>query len=291
MNNTGRTLGYTSRRLGYARVSTTHQNYDAQVAALEKAGCTYVFKEKESAKNENRYEYQRLLEEVKPGDTIVVNSLDRFVRSTRDLLNTLEKLEQKGVILKSLKEGESVIDTSTSTGKFMLTVLGAVAEMERSLLLERQKNGIAKAKALGKYKGSEAIPTPDNFEEIFNLCYLEENLNKKISAVVAMDRLKLKKSTFYKKVGEHLEKNPHLKDHPNLSSFNKNENKNILEELARQEKENREMREQLEQLKTSQTSTPIEPPSQPYSQQLPPGMPAMGKAPTMTNNESGVKGF
>ena len=188
-----------SRLLGYARVSTNDQNVDTQREILKEAGCEFIYSEIISGKDTDRTELQYLLSEIKEGDIVVITSLDRLARSVRDLLNLVETFDEKGVKLKSLKKGEDVIDPSTSTGKFMMTVLVAVADLERELIRERQLAGIAKAKAEGKYKGRALIETPDNFREVYERCYkLKDGDPNKITAAKAMEILKLKKSTFYR---------------------------------------------------------------------------------------------
>ena len=107
-----------------------------------------------SGKNTNRPELQKMMEYVRRGDTVIVESISRFARNTRDLLELVEKLSAKGVEFVSKKEA---IDTTTPTGKFMLTVFGAVAELEREYTLQRQREGIAIAKANGIYKGRKPI--------------------------------------------------------------------------------------------------------------------------------------
>lgn len=138
-------------RIGYARTSTMNQQagFEAQLRDLEAAGCEEVFKEQVSAVGE-RAELEAALKHVRRGDTLVVTKLDRLARSTRHLGEIVETLKDKGVDLVILTLG---VDTSTPTGKLILDLLGSVAEFERSMMLERQREGIAKAKAEGKYKG------------------------------------------------------------------------------------------------------------------------------------------
>ena len=136
--------------VGYIRVSTAEQNTVRQEVLMESLGVEILFIDKASGKNAERPELIRMMEFVRQGDTIVVESISRFARNTRDLLELVERLTAKGVEFVSKKES---IDTSSPTGKFMLTVFGAVAELERAYILERQKEGIAVAKAKGIYKG------------------------------------------------------------------------------------------------------------------------------------------
>jgi DNA invertase Pin-like site-specific DNA recombinase len=141
-------------RIAYVRVSTAEQNEQRQIEAMEKYAIEKWFTEKVSAKDTNRPKLRELLDFVREGDTIHVHDLSRLARSTRDLLDIVETLNKKGVHLVSNKES---IDTSTPTGKLMLTMIGAINEFERVNLLERQKEGIAIAKREGKYRGGKAI--------------------------------------------------------------------------------------------------------------------------------------
>ncbi len=137
--------------LGYARVSSDNQNHDTQVERLKAAGCSVVRAEKVSGKSrDGRDELATVLDFLQPGDTLCVVRLDRLGRSTRDVLNLVHELDQKGASLRVL---EPEIDTSGPMGKVILTVLGMVAEMELGFLKERQKIGIERAKKAGAYKG------------------------------------------------------------------------------------------------------------------------------------------
>lgn len=139
--------------IGYARTSTFDQKagIDAQIRDLKAAGCDKLFQEQVSSVDVvNREQLALALEFAREGDTLVVTKLDRLARSVAHLMTILEVLRSKGVALRIMSLG---IDTSTPTGKLMLTMLGGVAEFEREVMLERQREGIAKAKAEGKYKG------------------------------------------------------------------------------------------------------------------------------------------
>ncbi|TLX11756.1 recombinase family protein [Rhizobium sp. MHM7A] len=142
----------TAVMIGYARTSTTDQKagLEVQLRDLETAGCTKIFKEQLSSVATERPELERALDFVREGDVMVVTKLDRLARSVADLIAITEKLRRKGVELRILALN---LDTSTPTGKLMLNLLGSIAEFERELMLERQREGIAKAKAEGKYKG------------------------------------------------------------------------------------------------------------------------------------------
>ena len=137
--------------IGYARVSSNDQDTSIQAAALRKAGCAVVRVEKASGKSrEGRDELASILEFIRPGDVLVVTKLDRLGRNTRDALNLVHELDERGACLRVL---EPAIDTCGPMGRIVLTVLGMVAEMELSFLKDRQRAGIEAAKAKGVYKG------------------------------------------------------------------------------------------------------------------------------------------
>lgn len=138
--------------IGYARTSTTDQKagLEAQLRDLAAAGCAKIFREELSSVATKRPELERALDYVREGDTLIVTKLDRLARSVADLVAITGTLRAKDVTLRILAMN---LDTATSTGKLMLNLLGSIAEFERELMLERQREGIAKAKAEGKYKG------------------------------------------------------------------------------------------------------------------------------------------
>ena len=137
--------------VGYMRVSTTDQTagYEAQERDLSAAGCTKVFGERISSVA-HRAALGAALDYIREGDVLVVTRLDCLARSMRDLLSIVDQIDEKGASLRILAMN---LDTSTSTGRLMLNVLGSVAEFERDVMLDRQREGIAKAKTEGKYKG------------------------------------------------------------------------------------------------------------------------------------------
>ena len=145
---------------GYIRVSTEEQNTSRQEATLKGYDVEKVYVDKTSGKNTNRPKLKELLEFVRHGDTVVISDFSRLARNTTDLLSLVETLESKGVKLISSKES---IDTATPTGKLMLTMVGAISTFERECLLERQREGIAIAKAKGVYKGRQKT-RPENFD-------------------------------------------------------------------------------------------------------------------------------
>lgn len=160
--------------IGYVRVSTVDQNEARQVEALKKYGIEKWYSEKVSGKDLNRPKLQEMLDFVREGDTIYIHDFSRISRSVKDLLSLIDLLEAKKVHLVSLKEN---LDTSTPGGRLMLTMIGAINEFERANLLERQAEGIAIAKAKGKYKGRKAIEINEAFIEGYNK-YLARQLSK-----------------------------------------------------------------------------------------------------------------
>lgn len=152
--------------IGYARTSTVEQiaGLEAQLRELKSAKCTKIFHEQVSSVA-TRMQLEAALEFARDGDVIVVTKLDRLARSVADLMAIIQALEQKAVGLRILNLG---MDTQTPTGKLMLTVLGGIAQFEREMMLERQKEGVAKAKAAGKYKGRKPLAT-DIREEVVSL--------------------------------------------------------------------------------------------------------------------------
>ena len=177
-------------KIGYIRVSTQEQNTIRQEVLMESLGVDEVYIDRTSGKNTNRPELQRMMDYVRRGDTVIVESISRFARNTCDLLDLVERLTAKGVEFVSKKEA---IDTTTPTGKFMLTIFGAVAELEREYILQRQREGIAIAKEQGKYTGRKAKQPPD-FERV-----VAQWRKGEITAAEAMRTLKMSKTTFYRK--------------------------------------------------------------------------------------------
>ena len=142
----------TGTLVGYARTSTIEQEagLEVQVAELQSLGCTKVFAEHVSSVDDQRPELRAALEWCREGDTFIVTRPDRLARSVTDLLRIVEDLRARKIAIRILSLG---VDTGTATGTLILQVLGAVGEFERAIMLERQRAGIAKAKAEGKYRG------------------------------------------------------------------------------------------------------------------------------------------
>jgi len=183
--------------IAYVRVSTIEQNEARQIEGLKKYNIDKWFTEKVSAKNTNRPELKKIIEFAREGDTIYIHSLDRLARSTKDLLDIVEQLKTKGINLVSSKES---IDTSTATGKLMLTMIGAINTFERENMLERQREGIAIAVKEGKFKGRKEIEYPSNWIEVYN-----KYKTRDLTGTKAMELLDLKRNTFYKLVKKYEE--------------------------------------------------------------------------------------
>lgn len=178
-------------KVGYIRISTTDQNTARQEVLMRELSVEQVYIDRMSGKNTDRPELKRMMSFVRSGDTVIVESISRFARNTRDLLDLVEQLTEKQVEFVSKKEA---IDTTTPSGKFMLTIFGAVAELEREYILQRQREGIAVAKAAGIYKGRKPIKHPE-FDGV-----VRQWREGRITAAEAMRRLDMKPSTFYRKV-------------------------------------------------------------------------------------------
>jgi len=163
---------------------------------MKELGVEKIYIEKASGKNADRPQLKAMMEFVREGDVLIVESISRFARSTRDLLNLVDELAKKNVQFVSQKEA---IDTSTPQGKFMLTIFGAMAELEREQTLQRQKEGIAAAKEAGKYTGRKPIEIePELLKEIHTKWYKGE-----ITMAYAMKKLGVSKNTFYRRMWEY----------------------------------------------------------------------------------------
>ncbi len=181
-------------KVAYIRVSTKEQNTARQEEIMKSQGVERTYIEKISGKNADRPQLKAMLDYVREGDTVIVESYSRLARSTYDLFNIIEELERKNVSFISLKEN---VDTSTPQGKLMFTIFAGLAQFERECILQRQAEGIAIAKAEGKYKGRKPVELPDNWNEIMKLWKAGD-----ITAVVAQRKLNMTPATFYRKVKE-----------------------------------------------------------------------------------------
>lgn len=182
-------------KFGYARVSTKEQNEARQIKAFEELGVDRYFLDKQSGKNADRQQLKEMLAFIREGDIIVVESISRIARNTKDLLTIVDTINGKGAEFVSMKES---LDTRTPTGKFMLTVFGAMAELEREYILGRQAEGIKLAKDAGKYQGKPKM-TID--EDAFKRECKKWREGKQ-TATETMKRLNLKPNTFYRRVKE-----------------------------------------------------------------------------------------
>ena len=181
-------------RVFYVRCSTIEQNEARQLKMAEEQNAEKVFVDKASGKNTNRAAFKEMMAFVRAGDT-VVESISRIARNTRDLLFIVSELTEKGVEFVSLKED---IDTTAPQGRFMLTVFGALAKLERENILERQREGIEIAKSEGKYKGRKPI----DYDEAQMKALCKKWRAGEITATAAMKELGLKPNTFYRRVKE-----------------------------------------------------------------------------------------
>jgi len=182
-------------RVGYVRCSTVEQNEARQLKMMEEQKVEKVFIDKASGKNTERESFKAMMAFIREGDAVIVESISRIARNTRDLLAIVATLTEKGVEFVSLKES---IDTTTPHGRFMLTVFGALAELERESILERQREGIEIAKAEGKYKGRK----PVEVDEVKFRAVCARWRSGEITATSAMKELDLKPNTFYRRAKE-----------------------------------------------------------------------------------------
>ena len=186
-------------KVGYVRVSTVDQNTGRQEVLMKELGVDKIYVDKQSGKNKERPQLQEMLNFVREGDTLVVESISRLARNVKDLLEIVDQLKQKGVVFISKKE---TIDTSTPAGEFMLTVFGALAQLERSYILERQAEGIALAKAQGKYNGRPRIEVDENrFIE-----YYKDYQAGYLTGKGICKKLGISLSTFHRRVKDYEEK-------------------------------------------------------------------------------------
>ena len=188
--------GILMSKIGYIRVSTEHQETARQEALMQQYQVERIFAEKISGKNTNRPELKAMLDYVREGDTLYIESISRLGRSTRDLLNIIDILQGKGVTLVSGKEN---IDTNTPQGRFVLSIFAALSELEREQTLQRQREGIVIAKTQGKYKGRQPIPIDwVKFGQMY-----EQWKSEDITAVEFQRQMDLRANTFYRRLREY----------------------------------------------------------------------------------------
>lgn len=181
-------------KVGYVRVSTREQNTIRQDILMKELGVERVFTDKASGKSRDaRPNLEAMMNFVREGDVVIVESFSRFARSTKDLLKLVEELEEKGVTFISQKEQ---VDTHTPQGKFMMTVFAALAELERETTLQRQREGIAAAKDAGAYTGRKPIEIDDELlKEVHTKWYKDE-----ITTNHAIKKLGVSRNTFYRRM-------------------------------------------------------------------------------------------
>ena len=177
--------------IGYVRVSTIEQHEERQVKELRDAGCEKIFADKLSGKNTERPRLREMIDFAREGDIVRVSEFSRLARSTRDLLDIVEKLRNKGVAVVSMKES---FDTTTPAGELALTVFAAIATFERKIMLERQREGIALAKERGVYRGRKEKAKPSDWDEL-----VERYQRRDIRSVSELARMvRASRTTVYK---------------------------------------------------------------------------------------------
>lgn len=184
---------------GYARVSTEQQNLDRQIDALKKYGCDTIYNEKMTGTKRDRPELAKMLDRMTEGDTVVIESLSRLGRSTKDLIELTELFQSKGVHLVSLKEQ---IDTSTSTGKLLFTLMSAIAQFERDVIADRTREGLKSARARGRM-GGRPRTDPAAVKKAIRLYDTKEYSIKEIEELTGV-----KKSTLYRNLHDRCQLEP-----------------------------------------------------------------------------------
>ncbi|WP_342720116.1 recombinase family protein (plasmid) [Bacillus paramycoides] len=179
---------------GYARVSTKKQNLDMQLDELKRYGCEEIITEKESGAKKDRKELQLLLSKLRKDDTLVVYKLDRLGRTMHQLVNLLQEFNEKGIHFVSIKDG---IDTSTTMGRFLFHIFGAMAEMEREVINERVISGVAAAKARGREGGRKKAHTLQQIQGMM------EMLASGKTKVEVCEMFDVARATLYRYIKEH----------------------------------------------------------------------------------------
>lgn len=187
---------------GYARVSTRSQNLDMQWDELKQFGCEEIVTEKESGTKKDRIELQSLLGKLRKGDTLVVYKLDRLGRTMHQLVNLLQEFYEKGIHFVSMKDG---IDTSTTMGRFLFHIFGAMAEMEREVINERVVSGVAAAKVRGREGGRKKAHTP---QQIAGMMEMLEAGKTKVEVCEMFD---VARATLYRYIRENENNTTHVK--------------------------------------------------------------------------------
>ena len=173
-------------KIGYARVSTADQNLDSQIDSLKEVGCTHIYKEVSSGVKNEKEELNKALDYLREGDSLVVMKLDRLGRSLKQLIELIEMFKERGIHFRSIKEG---IDTSTTAGNFFFQIIGAFAELERNMIVERTKIGLDAARSRGRL-GGRPKTHDENKKEIAYQEYLKnERSLKEIAESLGMSRM------------------------------------------------------------------------------------------------------
>lgn len=183
--------------IGYARISTKHQNLDFQVEALEKYGCDRIYKEQMTGSRMDRPELNEMLDYARKGDLIVVWKLDRLGRSLKHLIKVMNDLDEKGVDFVSLNEN---IDTTTPYGKFMFNMFATIAEFEREMAIERSRAGLESARARGRIGGRPRVDK-NKMEKVLDL------YDKKVPVKEICELYNVGRSTVYNYLDERKERN------------------------------------------------------------------------------------
>lgn len=177
-------------KIGYARVSTQDQNLERQLDILKEAGCDKIYQEKITGTKKDRPELDKLLEDLRSGDTIIISDLTRLSRSTKDLFNLVELIESKGAYIKSLKE--SWLDTTTPQGKLMFTFIAGISQFERDLISQRTQEGLASARARGR-KGGRPAKNKKTIDTAINM------YNSRLHSVAEIEKTTgVSKATLYR---------------------------------------------------------------------------------------------
>ncbi len=187
---------------GYARVSTKKQSLDMQLDELKRFGCEEIVTEKESGAKKDRVELQSLLGKLRKGGTLVVYKLDRLGRTMHQLVNLLQEFNEKGIHFVSIKDG---IDTSTTMGRFLFHIFGAMAEMEREVINERVISGVAAAKARGREGGRKKAHTPQQIEGMLKM--IEQGESK----ISVCEMFNVSRATLYRYIRENENNKTNLK--------------------------------------------------------------------------------
>ncbi|MCL1673009.1 recombinase family protein [Elizabethkingia ursingii] len=188
--------------VGYARVSTSEQNLITQEDLLRDNGCERIFSDIASGVRENRSGLNEMLSYLRKGDVVIVYKTDRIFRSLKNMIDLIDKFNEKGVLFKSLSE--PAFDTTSANGKFIIQVFGAVAEFERNLISERTKIGLEGARKRKKLLGRPSGASKESLEKYQYAKHLYDNKNMSIEK--ACKQAQLSKATFYRIEGQNKEK-------------------------------------------------------------------------------------